>query len=73
MAGKRSELKKWARGEPTEVLTFAVPWPKFVRMVDNMEESFLTTDHWNKIRLRIKRRSNRKTTEACSYSRTGRI
>ena len=35
-----------------EVLTFAVPWPKFVRMVENMEESFLTTDHWEKVRSR---------------------
>lgn len=40
---------------PAGVLTFAIPWPKFVRMVDNMEESFLITKSWNKIRNRIKR------------------
>lgn len=37
------------------MLTFAVPWPRFVRMVDNMEESFLTTKSWNKVRTRIKK------------------
>ena len=40
---------------PSEVLTFAGPWPKFVRMVDNMEESFLITKSWNKIRARMKK------------------
>jgi hypothetical protein len=40
---------------PAGVLTFAIPWPKFVRMVDNMEESFLITKSWNKVRNRIKR------------------
>jgi len=40
---------------PSTVLTFAVPWPKFVRMVDNMEESFLITKSWNKVRARMKR------------------
>jgi hypothetical protein len=38
---------------PSEVLTFAVPWPKFVRMVDNMKESFLITGSWQKVRSRI--------------------
>jgi uncharacterized protein (DUF169 family) len=33
--------------------TFAAPWEKFVRMVGNMEESFLTTPTWAKIRARI--------------------
>ncbi|MBN1381448.1 MAG: DUF169 domain-containing protein [Deltaproteobacteria bacterium] len=37
-----------------QVLTFAVPWPKFVGMVDNMEESFLITKSWAKVRKRIK-------------------
>jgi hypothetical protein len=41
---------------PANALTFAVPWPKFVRMVDNMEESFLITGSWNKVRARIGRR-----------------
>jgi hypothetical protein len=35
------------------MLTFAVPWPKFVRMVENMDESFLITDPWRKVRSRI--------------------
>jgi hypothetical protein len=39
---------------PSSVLTFAVPWPKFVRMTDNMEESFLITKSWGKVRQRIK-------------------
>jgi len=38
---------------PPGVLTFAVPWPKFVRMVDNMDESFLITESWRKVRSRI--------------------
>jgi hypothetical protein len=35
------------------ILTFAVPLPKFQRMVHNMEESFLITDSWAKVRARI--------------------
>jgi len=41
---------------PAGVLTFAVPWPKFTRMVGNMEESFLITGSWSKVRARIQRR-----------------
>jgi hypothetical protein len=37
------------------VLSFAVPWPKYVRMVDNMKDSFLITKSWDKVRMRIKR------------------
>jgi hypothetical protein len=40
---------------PSNVLTFAVPWTKYVRMVDNMKESFLITKSWNKVRARIKK------------------
>ena len=40
---------------PSSVLTFAVPWSKYVRMVDNMKESFLITKSWNKVRTRMKR------------------
>jgi len=40
---------------PSTVLTFAVPWPKYVRMVDNMRESFLVTKSWNKVIMRMKR------------------
>ncbi len=35
------------------VLTLAVPWPKFVRMVSDMDESFLITESWRKVRSRI--------------------
>jgi len=35
------------------VLSFSVPWRKFVRMVENMEESFLTTSSWEKVRKRL--------------------
>ena len=40
---------------PAGVLTFSIPWPKFVRMVDNMDESFLITKSWEKVKRRIKR------------------
>jgi hypothetical protein len=35
------------------VLTLAVPWEKFVRMLGNMDESFLITNSWDKVRKRI--------------------
>jgi hypothetical protein len=35
-------------------LTMAIPWTKFARMVDNMDESFLITGSWRKVRKRIK-------------------
>jgi uncharacterized protein (DUF169 family) len=38
---------------PKETLTFAVPMNKFVRMVENMEESFLITRTWDKVKKRI--------------------
>ena len=37
-------------GENT--LSFAIPFPKFQKMVDNMGESFLTTDSWKALRRR---------------------
>ncbi len=40
---------------PKETLTFAVPMNKFDRMIDNMEESFLITPSWEKVRKRIAR------------------
>lgn len=40
---------------PPEELTFAVPWPKFVRMAGNMDESFLITKSWGRIKKRIKK------------------
>ncbi|MBU1910263.1 MAG: DUF169 domain-containing protein [Verrucomicrobia bacterium] len=36
------------------LLTFAVPWPKFVRMAGNMDESFLITGSWDKVRARLR-------------------
>lgn len=38
---------------PKETLTFAVPINKFVRMIDNMEQSFLITRSWDKVNKRI--------------------
>lgn len=38
---------------PPDVLTFAIPWPKFLDMVDQMDESFLTTSSWHKVSERI--------------------
>ncbi len=40
---------------PPEVLTFSVPFRKFVGMVENMDESNLTTGTWNKVKERIGR------------------
>lgn len=38
---------------PPDLLTFAVPWPKFAGMVKQMEESFLITNSWDKLRSRL--------------------
>jgi uncharacterized protein (DUF169 family) len=38
-----------------DILTFSVPMNKFVRMVENMEESFLITPSWAKVGKRIRR------------------
>lgn len=38
---------------PKDTLSFAVPFPKFVHMLDNMEESFLITETWKTIQKRI--------------------
>lgn len=38
---------------PAGVLSFAVPVNKFRSMVDNMDESFLVTDSWSRVRRRI--------------------
>jgi uncharacterized protein (DUF169 family) len=42
-----------------DVLTFAVPWPKFVRMVETMDKSFLITDSWHRVRSRIQQGKER--------------
>jgi hypothetical protein len=41
------------------LLTFAVSWNKFVRMANNMDKSFLTTESWRKIKNRIKRQNSK--------------
>ncbi len=38
---------------PKETLTFAVPMNKFIRMVHNIEESFLITRSWEKVKKRM--------------------
>jgi uncharacterized protein (DUF169 family) len=38
---------------PGDVLSFAVPMNKLARMVENMEESFLITSSWGKVRTRL--------------------
>jgi hypothetical protein len=40
---------------PADTLSFAVPLERFKTMVDNMDESFLTTGSWNKVRKRIEK------------------
>jgi len=39
---------------PKDMLTFSTPMSKFIRMIDNMEESFLITPSWAKVQKRIK-------------------
>ena len=38
---------------PDNTLTIAIPMNKFEKMVENMEDSFLTTKSWEKVRRRI--------------------
>ena len=38
---------------PPDVLTFSAPWPKFSRMLQNMDQSFLITDSWQHVRTRM--------------------
>ena len=38
---------------PPQTLTFAVPMKKFNRMINNMEDSFLTTPSWDKVKKRL--------------------
>jgi uncharacterized protein (DUF169 family) len=40
---------------PKETLTFALPMIKFLRMIENMEESFLITPSWSKVKARIEK------------------
>ncbi len=38
---------------PKETLSFSVPMDKFARMTDNMDESFLITPAWEKVKSRL--------------------
>jgi hypothetical protein len=38
---------------PSDVLTLTIPWPKFVSMVEHVEESFLITRSWERVSARI--------------------
>ncbi|MFH1382373.1 MAG: DUF169 domain-containing protein [Chloroflexota bacterium] len=38
---------------PQDTITFSVPMTRFLAMVDNMEESFLITETWQKVQKRI--------------------
>jgi hypothetical protein len=42
---------------PVDVLTFAVPMKKFVEMIGSMDESFLITRTWDKVKSKIGRSS----------------
>jgi len=35
------------------ILTFSAPWPKFLSMLKNMDESFLVTNSWSKVKSRL--------------------
>ncbi|MBW1788620.1 MAG: DUF169 domain-containing protein [Deltaproteobacteria bacterium] len=38
------------------LLAFSAPWPKFLSMIDNMDESFLIADAWKNLKSRFKPR-----------------
>jgi hypothetical protein len=38
---------------PTDILTIAIPMKKFVKMIGSMDESFLTTRTWDKVKSKI--------------------
>lgn len=38
---------------PEDVLTLSIPWPKFMRMVNYMDESFLIAKDWQTVRSRM--------------------
>ena len=37
-----------------DFLNFSIPWPKFLAMYENMDNSLLDTYYWGKIRKRMK-------------------
>jgi hypothetical protein len=46
---------------PAQTLTFAAPMSKFRRMVENMQESFLITPSWGRVRARFGKQAPRGT------------
>ncbi|HOW54844.1 MAG TPA: DUF169 domain-containing protein [Syntrophorhabdaceae bacterium] len=44
---------------PAGTLTFAAPFKKFIRMAGNMDESFLITESWKKVKRRIARNNGK--------------
>jgi len=42
---------------PEMILTFSVPMKRFEVMVRNMDESFLITGSWDRVKNRIKRKA----------------
>lgn len=40
-------------------LSFAIPWERFIVMLNNMDESFLTTESWQKVQKRIRNAATR--------------
>ncbi len=40
------------------LLSFSIPWPKFVTMLENMDDCFLNTYIWEKIHKRMKKHSD---------------
>jgi len=40
---------------PVDVLTFAIPFKKFEKMIAYMEQSFLITKTWGKVKVKIAR------------------
>ena len=40
---------------PKETLSLALPMKKFQKMIENMDESFLITDSWKKVKVRIQK------------------
>lgn len=38
-----------------DIMTFSIPWPKFISMVENMDRCFLTTDLWKMMCKRMKK------------------
>ena len=33
----------------SDLMTFSIPWPKFISMMENMDKCFLTTGTWESI------------------------